>query len=61
MKKQQLNKEFLKSSSWSFTAVAFRALGGLTINKFFSVYLGPAGFNFTLSFSEPDFPFYAIT
>jgi O-antigen/teichoic acid export membrane protein len=38
-----LKSDFLKSSSWSFTAVAFRALGGLTINKLFSIYLGPAG------------------
>lgn len=43
MKKPKLNSEFFKSSSWSFTAVAFRALGGLTINKLFSVYLGSAG------------------
>lgn len=38
-----MKSDFLKSSSWSFTAVTFRALGGLTINKLFSIYLGPAG------------------
>lgn len=38
-----MKSNFLKSSSWSFTAVAFRAIGGLTINKLFSIYLGPAG------------------
>lgn len=38
-----MKSDFLKKSSWSFTAVAFRALGGLTINKLFSVFLGPAG------------------
>ncbi len=43
MKTPKLKTEFLKSSSWSFTAVAFRALGGLTINKLFSIYLGSAG------------------
>ena len=38
-----MKSDFIKKSSWSFTAVAFRALGGLTINKLFSIYLGPAG------------------
>lgn len=38
-----LKSNFLKSSSWSFTAVAFRALGGLTINKLFAVLLGASG------------------
>lgn len=43
VKTRLLKSNFLKSSSWSFTAVAFRALGGLTINKLFAVLLGPAG------------------
>ena len=43
MKKPKLKTEFLRSSSWSFTAVAFRAFGGLAINKLFSIYLGAAG------------------
>lgn len=38
-----MKSDFLKKSSWSFTAVAFRALGGLTINKLFAVILGSAG------------------
>lgn len=39
----KLKSNFLKNSSWSFTAVAFRALGGLSINKLFSIFLGPSG------------------
>lgn len=38
-----MKKEFFRSSSWSFTAVAFRALGGLTINKLFATFLGTPG------------------
>ncbi|WP_141719726.1 MATE family efflux transporter [Roseivirga misakiensis] len=33
----------MKSSSWSFSAVVFRALGGLTINKLFAFFLGAPG------------------
>ena len=39
----RLKSEFFKSSSWSFTAVVFRALGGLTINKLFAIFLGTPG------------------
>lgn len=39
----KLKSQFFKSSSWSFSAVVFRALGGLTINKLFAVFLGPSG------------------
>lgn len=39
----RLKSEFFKSSSWSFTAVVFRALGGLAINKLFARFLGPTG------------------
>lgn len=42
-KTQILKSNFLRSSSWSFTAVVFRALGGLTINKLFAVLLGTSG------------------
>lgn len=42
-KTRLLKSNFLKSSSWSFTAVVFRALGGLTINKLFAVLLGTSG------------------
>jgi len=38
-----LKSQFLKSSSWSFSAVVFRALGGLTINKLFAYFLGAPG------------------
>lgn len=38
-----MKSEFFKSSSWSFTAVVFRALGGLTINKLFAMFLGTPG------------------
>lgn len=38
-----MKSEFFKSSSWSFTAVVFRALGGLTINKLFAIFLGTPG------------------
>lgn len=38
-----MKSEFFKSSSWSFTAVVFRALGGLTINKLFALFLGTPG------------------
>jgi len=38
-----LKSQFFKSSSWSFSAVVFRALGGLTINKLFAVFLGTSG------------------
>ncbi|MEC7753980.1 hypothetical protein [Roseivirga sp. UBA1976] len=38
-----MKSNFLKSSSWSFTAVVFRALGGFTINKLFAVMLGTSG------------------
>ncbi|MFY0591025.1 hypothetical protein [Roseivirga sp.] len=38
-----MKSEFLKSSSWSFSAVVFRALGGLTINKLFAYFLGAPG------------------
>lgn len=43
VKTRLLKSSFLKKSSWSFTAVAFRALGGLTINKLFAVMLGTSG------------------
>lgn len=39
----KLKSQFFKSSSWSFSAVVFRALGGLTINKLFAVFLGTTG------------------
>lgn len=42
-KARLLKSDFLRSSSWSFTAVVFRALGGLTINKLFAVLLGTSG------------------
>lgn len=35
--------QFFKSSKWSFLAVVFRAMGGLTINKLFAVYFGTNG------------------
>ena len=35
--------QFFKSSRWSFLAVVFRALGGLTINKLFAVFFGTNG------------------
>lgn len=38
-----MNTQFFKSSSWSFSAVVFRALGGLTINKLFATFLGTNG------------------
>jgi polysaccharide transporter, PST family len=39
----KLKSQFFRSSSWSFSAVVFRALGGLTINKLFAVFLGTSG------------------
>lgn len=39
----KLKSQFFRSSSWSFSAVVFRALGGLTINKLFAVFLGTGG------------------
>ncbi len=42
-KSKKLKSQFFKSSSWSFSAVVFRALGGLTINKLFAVFLGTSG------------------
>ncbi len=39
----RLKSEFFKNSSWSFTAVVFRTLGGLTINKLFAITLGTPG------------------
>lgn len=38
-----MKSQFFKSSSWSFFAVVFRALGGLTINKLFATFLGTNG------------------
>jgi len=38
-----LSSQFFKSSKWSFMAVVFRALGGLTINKLFAVFFGTNG------------------
>ena len=38
-----MKSDFFKKSSWSFTAVLVRALGGLTINKLFAVLLGTGG------------------
>ncbi|WP_141655376.1 hypothetical protein [Roseivirga seohaensis] len=35
--------QFFKSSRWSFLAVVFRAIGGLTINKLFAVFFGTNG------------------
>lgn len=42
-KKRLVKSDFLKKSSWSFTAVLVRAVGGLTINKLFAVLLGAGG------------------
>lgn len=38
-----MKSQFLKSSSWSFLSVVFRALAGLTVNKLFAIYLGTNG------------------
>jgi len=38
-----LASQFFKSSRWSFLAVVFRAIGGLTINKLFAVFFGTNG------------------
>lgn len=35
--------QFFKSSRWSFLAVVFRSIGGLTINKLFAVFFGTNG------------------
>ena len=47
-----MKSEFLKSSSWSFTAVVFRALGGLTINKLFAIFLGAPGISLLSHFQN---------
>lgn len=51
-KTRLLKSDFLKSSSWSFTAVVFRALGGLTINKLFAVLLGTSGISLLSHFQN---------
>jgi O-antigen/teichoic acid export membrane protein len=41
--KSPLKSQFLKSSSWSFLSVVFRAIAGLTVNKLFALFLGTNG------------------
>lgn len=43
MRKSPLKSQFLKSSSWSFLSVVFRAMAGLTVNKLFALFLGTNG------------------
>lgn len=60
MIKSPLKSQFLKSSSWSFLSVVFRAVAGLTVNKLFAVHLGTNGIallahfqNLTSFFTQP--------
>ncbi|NVJ48312.1 MAG: hypothetical protein HWE07_14340 [Cytophagia bacterium] len=43
MIKRLVKSEFIRDSSWSFLAVAFKSLGGVIVSKLFSVYFGAAG------------------
>ena len=60
MTKPILKSQFLKSSSWSFLSVVFRASAGLVVNKLFAVFLGTNGIallahfqNLTSFFTQP--------
>ena len=47
-----MKSQFFKSSSWSFSAVVFRALGSLTVNKLFAVFLGTNGITLLAHFQN---------